>query len=42
MENAPLRLITTSPLERLARTIEALLVVASTPLPVEELAAAAA
>jgi segregation and condensation protein B len=41
MENAPLRLIAASPLERLARTIEALLVVASQPLSAEELAAAA-
>jgi segregation and condensation protein B len=38
----PLRLITTSPLERLARTLEALLVVASQPLSVDELAEAAA
>jgi len=37
----PLRLIPTDPLDRLARTLEALLVVASAPLPVEELAAAA-
>src|ERR1700751_1969623 len=37
----PLRLIPTAPLDRLARTLEALLVVASTPLPIEELAAAA-
>ena len=37
----PLRLITSSPLEGLARTLEALLVVASQPLSVEELAAAA-
>jgi segregation and condensation protein B len=37
----PLRLITASPVDALARTLEALLVVASTPLPVEELAAAA-
>src|SRR6266700_4326354 len=37
----PLRLIPTDPLEKLARTLEALLVVASAPLPVEELAAAA-
>jgi segregation and condensation protein B len=37
----PLRLITTNPLDRLARTLEALLVVASAPLSVEELAAAA-
>jgi segregation and condensation protein B len=37
----PLRLITTNPVDRLARTIEALLVVASAPLSLEELAAAA-
>ena len=37
----PLRLITSNPLDRLARTLEALLVVASAPLSVEELAAAA-
>jgi segregation and condensation protein B len=37
----PLRLIPTDPLDRLARTLEALLVVASAPLPVEELAEAA-
>jgi segregation and condensation protein B len=37
----PLRLITASPVDRLARTIEALLVVASQPLPVDELAVAA-
>ena len=37
----PLRLITTSPLDELARTLEALLVVASQPLPAEDLAAAA-
>jgi segregation and condensation protein B len=37
----PLRLIPPDPLDRLARTIEALLVVASAPLSVEELAAAA-
>jgi segregation and condensation protein B len=37
----PLRLVTTNPLDNLARTLEALLVVASTPLPLEELAAAA-
>ncbi len=36
----PLRLITTSPLEELARTVEALLVVASAPLSVDDLAAA--
>jgi segregation and condensation protein B len=37
----PLRLIAANPLDRLARTLEALLVVASRPLGVEELAAAA-
>ncbi len=37
----PLRLITASPLEALARTLEALLVVASSPLSVADLAAAA-
>ena len=37
----PLRLIPTDPLDKLSRTLEALLVVASAPLPVEELAAAA-
>jgi segregation and condensation protein B len=37
----PLRLIPTDPLDKLARTLEALLVVASTPLSVDELAAAA-
>jgi segregation and condensation protein B len=37
----PLRLITANPVDRLARTLEALLVVASAPLPVAELAAAA-
>jgi segregation and condensation protein B len=36
----PLRLVTSNPLDQLARTIEALLVVASAPLPVEELVAA--
>jgi segregation and condensation protein B len=36
----PLRLITASPVDRLARTLEALLVVAAAPLSVEELAAA--
>ena len=41
MDDRPLRLITTNPLETLARTVEALLVVASAPLPVEDLAAAA-
>ena len=38
--NRPLRLITANPVDRLARTIEALLVVASQPLSVEELVAA--
>jgi segregation and condensation protein B len=37
----PLRLITSGPLEELARTLEALLVVASQPLSVDELAVAA-
>jgi segregation and condensation protein B len=37
----PLRLIPTDPLDRLARTLEALLVVASAALSIEELAAAA-
>jgi segregation and condensation protein B len=37
----PLRLIPTDPLDRLAQTLEALLVVASAPLSTEELAAAA-
>jgi segregation and condensation protein B len=37
----PLRLITANPVDRLARTIEALLVVASAPISLEELAAAA-
>jgi segregation and condensation protein B len=37
----PLRLITASPVDRLARTVEALLVVASQPLSVEELTEAA-
>ena len=37
----PLRLITANPLDQLARTLEALLVIASAPLSVEELAAAA-
>jgi segregation and condensation protein B len=39
--DSPLRLIATSPVDRLARTVEALLVVSSTPLSVAELAAAA-
>ncbi len=38
----PLRLIATNPVDRLARTVEALLVVASQPLAVAELAEAAA
>jgi segregation and condensation protein B len=37
----PLRLVATNPLDRLARTLEALLVVASQPLSVDELAGAA-
>jgi segregation and condensation protein B len=37
----PLRLISSNPLDRLARTLEALLVVASAPLSVEELSVAA-
>jgi segregation and condensation protein B len=37
----PLRLVTANPLDQLARTLEALLVVASAPLPVDELAVAA-
>jgi segregation and condensation protein B len=37
----PLRLVVANPLDRLARTLEALLVVASAPLSVEELCAAA-
>ena len=37
----PLRLVTANPLDQLARTLEALLVVASAPLPVEELVRAA-
>jgi segregation and condensation protein B len=37
----PLRLISTNPVDQLARTVEALLVVASQPLAVDELAAAA-
>jgi segregation and condensation protein B len=40
-DSRPLRLITASPLEGLAKTLEALLVVASSPLSVPELAAAA-
>ncbi len=41
MENRPFRLITSGPLEGLARTIESLLVVASSPLSTAELAVAA-
>jgi segregation and condensation protein B len=40
--DAPLRLISTNPLDQLARTVEALLVVASAPLSAAELAEAAA
>jgi len=39
--DSPLRLISSNPVDRLARTVEALLVVASVPLAVEELAEAA-
>lgn len=39
--NRPLRLVSANPLDRLARTMEALLVVASQPLTLDELAAAA-
>jgi segregation and condensation protein B len=42
MDERPLRLISTNPVDQLARTIEALLVVASAPLTREELAEAAA
>ena len=42
MEDRPLRLITSSPVDALARTVEALLVIASAPLSVAELAEAAA
>jgi segregation and condensation protein B len=41
VENRPFRLITSGPLEGLAKTLEALLVVASAPLSVHELAVAA-
>ena len=41
MDERPLRLITSSPLDALARTVEALLVVASAPLPLDDLVAAA-
>ena len=39
--DSPLRLIAANPVDRLARTIEALLVVASAPLSADELAEAA-
>ena len=39
--DAPLRLVVANPLDRLARTLEALLVVASAPLSLDELSAAA-
>ena len=42
MDERPLRLISTNPVDQLARTVEALLVVASAPLTLEELAEAAA
>jgi segregation and condensation protein B len=42
MDDRPLRLVAANPLDRLARTLEALLVVASQPLAVGELADAAA
>jgi segregation and condensation protein B len=42
VENRPLRLISTNPVDALARTLEALFVVASAPLTVAELAEAAA
>ncbi|HTZ06059.1 MAG TPA: SMC-Scp complex subunit ScpB [Gaiellaceae bacterium] len=41
MDDRPLRLIAANPLDQLARTLEALLVVATAPLSVEELAEAA-
>jgi len=41
VEDRHLRLIVASPVERLARTVEALLVVASQPLSLEDLAEAA-
>lgn len=41
MESRPLRLISSNPVDALARTVEALLVVASAPLSAEELAEAA-
>jgi segregation and condensation protein B len=42
MEERPLRLVAANPLDRLARTLEALLVVASQPLSLQELAEATA
>ena len=42
MEDRTLRLIATNPVDALARTVEALLVVASAPLSVDELAEATA
>ena len=41
MDERPLRLVAANPLDRLARTLEALLVVASQPLSVDDLVAAA-
>ncbi len=41
MDERPLRLVAANPLDRLARTLEALLVVASQPLSLEELSGAA-
>ena len=41
LEAVPLRLVDAEPLERLSRTLEALLVIASAPLSIAELAAAA-
>ena len=42
MDHRPLRLISANPVDALARTVEALLVVASQPLTLEELAEATA
>src|ERR687894_792236 len=42
MDERPLRLVAANPLDRLAHTLEALLVVASQPLSLQELAEAAA
>ncbi len=41
MSERPLRLISTNPVDRLARMVEALLVVATQPLSVDDLAVAA-